>query len=69
MARLLNLNEYLESFPWATFNDKIGVIELNEILLKIITTSWSKQAYVQGFGCESITFKNVNMFEHMEISM
>ena len=30
--------------------------------------SWSKQAYVQGFYCESITFKKaVNMFEHMEI--
>ena len=32
-------------------------------------TSWSKQAYVQGFYCESITFKNtVNMFECMEIA-
>ena len=31
--------------------------------------SWSKQAYVQGFYCESISFKKeVNMFEHMEIS-
>ena len=32
-------------------------------------TIWSKQAYVQGFYCESITFKNyVNMFERMEIA-
>ena len=31
--------------------------------------SWSKQAYVQGFDCESITFKEaVNMFDCMEIS-
>ena len=30
---------------------------------------WSKQAYVQGFDFESITFKkSVNMFERMEIS-
>ena len=30
---------------------------------------WYKQAYVQGFGCESITFKkSVNMFDHMEIA-
>ena len=30
---------------------------------------WSKQAYVQGFDCESITFeKDVNMFDRMEIS-
>ena len=31
--------------------------------------SWSKQAYVQGFDCEYITFKkSVNMFERMEIA-
>ena len=30
---------------------------------------WSKQAYVQGFGCEYISLKKaVNMFEQMEIS-
>ena len=30
---------------------------------------WSKQAYVQGFDCKSISFKKaVNMFEHMDIS-
>ena len=30
---------------------------------------WSRQAYVQGFYCESITFKKaVNMFERMEIA-
>ena len=29
---------------------------------------WSKQAYVQGFDCKYILFKNsVNMFESMEI--
>ena len=30
--------------------------------------SWSRQAYVQGFDCKSITFKKtVYMFERMEI--
>ena len=30
---------------------------------------WYTQVYVQGFNCESITFKKaVNMFECMEIS-
>ena len=30
---------------------------------------WIKQAYVQGFGCEYITFKAaINTFERMEIS-
>ena len=31
--------------------------------------SWSKQAYIQGFDCEYITFKkSVNIFERMEIA-
>ena len=31
--------------------------------------SWSKQAHVQRFDCESINFKNdVNMFECMDIA-
>ena len=30
---------------------------------------WYRQAYVQGFDCESITFKkSVNMFECIEIT-
>ena len=49
--------------------DKMGGTELNEILLNSIPNSWSKQAYVQGFNCETISFKrSVNMFERMEIS-
>ena len=38
--------------------DKIGIIKINEILLNIILNIWSKQAYVQGFYCESIYFKS-----------
>ena len=50
-------------------NDKIVLTELNEILLNSMTSSWSKQVYVKGCYCESITFKKaVNMFEHMEIA-
>ena len=47
--------------------DNIVGIKLNKILHSIMPTSWSKQAYVQGFDCESITFKRaVNMFDRME---
>ena len=46
---LIDLNEYLASFPGATMADKMGVTELNEILLNIMPNSCSKQAYVQGF--------------------
>ena len=43
--------------------------ELNEILLNNMPNSWSKKWYVQGFDCESITFKKSgNTFECMEIA-
>ena len=49
--------------------DKMGITELNEILLNSMPNRWSKQAYVQGFDCETISFKKaVNMFERMEIA-
>ena len=45
------------------------VMELNDLFLNITPNSWSKQEYVHGFDCESISFKSaVNMFECMEIS-
>ena len=53
-ARLIDLNEYLASFPRAALTDNIGVTKLNEILLNSMPNSWSKQAYVQGFDCEYI---------------
>ena len=50
-------------------NGNIGIKELNEILSNSMPSSWSRQAYVQGFDCESITLKKaVNMFERMENS-
>ena len=45
-ARLIDLNGYLASSPKATMDDKMGVTELNEILLNIMPNIWSKQAYV-----------------------
>ena len=47
------------SFPGATLTDKIGVTKLDEILLNSMPNILSKQAYVQGFHCEAITFKNM----------
>ena len=67
--RLIDINEYLDSFLGETLNDDIRETELNEIFLNSMPNGWYKQAYVQGFDCESITFKKVlNMFERMEIS-
>ena len=49
--------------------DKMGVTELNEILLNSMQNSWYKQAHLQGFDYDTISFKqSVNMFELMEIS-
>ena len=42
-ARLIDLNEYLDSFPGAAMNNKIGFTELNEILLNSMPSIWSKQ--------------------------
>ena len=58
-ARLIEPNEYLASFLGATLTDKIGVTQLNDILLNSMPTSWSKHAYVQGFDCESIAIKKM----------
>ena len=58
-AYLIDLKEYLASFPGETFTDKIGVTKLNEILPNNFPNSWSKQAYVQGFDCESINLKSI----------
>ena len=53
-AHLIDSHEYLASFPGATMADKTDVTELNEILLNSIPNSWSEQAYIQGFDCETI---------------
>ena len=69
MDHLIDLNEFLPSFPGSTPTHKICMTELNEILLNSMPNSWIKQAYVQGFYWKSITFKtSVNVFDRMEIA-
>ena len=66
-ALLIDINEYLASFPRLKLTDKIGMTDLNEILLDIMPNSWINQSYVQVFDCEYINFKeSVNMFEKIE---
>ena len=65
---LNDLSENLAVFPWSNisefFCDRSKCIFLNRT-----PNRWSNHAYVQGFYCESITFKAaVNMFECIEIS-
>ena len=55
-ARLIDLNECSDSLPGANLADKIYVTELNKTILNRMPNSWSKQSYVQGFDCESISF-------------
>ena len=63
-ASLIDLSEYLASLPGATLSDKFSVTELNKFLLNSTPNIWSKQEYVHGFDCESISFKeSINMFE------
>ena len=69
VARLIDLNEYLASSPGVNLADEIYATEFKETILNSMNNSWSKQAYVQGFDCESILFKKaVNMFEWMDIT-
>ena len=56
-SRFIDLNNYLDCFPGATLYGKIGVTELNKFLFNSMPNCWSNQAYVQGFDCESISFK------------
>ena len=49
--------------------DKIGMTELDNILLNSMTNIWSKKNYVQVFDCQYITSeKAVNMFEPIDIA-
>ena len=57
--RLIDLNEDWASFPGASLNDMISVIELNEIFLNSMNNRWSRQADLQGFDYEYITLKNL----------
>ena len=54
MARLIYSNNYLELLSVSTLPDKIGVNEMNKILLNIMPYSLIKKIYVQVFKYESI---------------
>ena len=64
---LTDLNDYLAAFQGAKASDNIGENNSNEIFLNSMPNRWSKQAYVQGFDCETITEKSVDIFELIEI--
>ena len=55
VARVIDLNEYLSSFPGEKAGGKTYETELNEILLNSIPKSWSRQVYALGFDHETIT--------------
>ena len=68
-AHLIDLNEYLALFPGVNLTDKIGMTDLNGVLLNIMPNSWIKQSCVQKFYYKSITFKRaINMFERKDIA-
>ena len=69
MDCLIELSKYLYSLPGAKMSEKIGVIDIDEILLISLPKSLSKQEFVQGFDYEYTTLENsVDMFEHIDIS-
>ena len=45
---IIDINHYLDVFPWEKARDKFCEMELNEILLSSMPNSWSRQEYVQG---------------------
>ena len=53
---VIDINEYFAVFHKAKVSDKICEMELNEKLLNSMPNIWIRQAYVQGFVCESIIF-------------
>ena len=53
----IDLNEYLSVLPRENASDIISVMEFKKLNSR--PNSWSKHAYVQGFDCENITFKNM----------
>ena len=45
-AYMIKLNEYLAAFPRGKVEDKIGVTELNDLLLNSMPNGWREKAYV-----------------------
>ena len=62
---MIYLNKYLSVLPGEKANEKKFVMGFNEIFFNIMPNRWNRQAYIQGFYCETITLKSINMFEGM----
>ena len=54
---MIYLNEYLSMLPREKASYNFFEMELNAILLKRMPKIWNRQAYVQGFYCETINLK------------
>ena len=66
-SRLTELNKYLTIFPGTNNTKNMVPEELNEILLQSTLSSWARQAYIQGWDFEEITYKDTcNIVERME---
>ena len=63
---MVDINEYFTVFPGGKASDNLFLDRNKKTILNSITNGCSKQAYVQGFYCETIQFKiALNMFECM----
>ena len=58
-AHLIDINDYLATFPEAKESNNIVEKELNEILLNSMKNVWNKKVYGKGFDCENITKKDL----------
>ena len=56
---IIDFNDYLAALPGSKASDNIGQMDLNEILSNSMKNGWIKQAYVQIFDYEAITFNNM----------
>ena len=66
---MVDINEYLSDLSVTKASEKLCETELNKTLLRGVPNVWSNQAYVQGFYCKTVAFKDsVNTFESMEIA-
>ena len=60
--RMIDINYYSAVFLVAKASDHIGDTELNKIRLDVMPNRWSKQLYLQGFYCETITLNNMLIY-------
>ena len=56
-ARLTELNNYPPLFPGSSANKKMALEELDEILLHAVPNGCAKQAYIQGWDFEMMSYK------------